>query len=290
MRVWEQTEVKENIPVYPVNITITKPELTFNIRGDQHIGLKCVNVPNMIAALKYEQTQHKDNIFVVDTGDIIENGLGSSIGHNYDVGVADPQEQIDEAIRVQNELDAHLYGDSFDTIDPCTRSKTRHAKRFGVIGNHEYRTRKQAGIWLNKQLYGPQVKGVVDGGIHCIISLKITNPTLKLSKTYKIYLAHRLTNSSAGISHATLMKNFGKKMKDIDADIYVCGHYHHKFVGCDYKFGSDGKKKKVMFVCNPSPADVTEYGLWAQYSPIGGGFYTNIYLPIEKHKNAYGII
>jgi len=290
MRVWEQSEVKENIPVYPVNISITKPELTLHVRGDQHIGLKCVNIPKMTAALKYEQDQHRDNIFVIDTGDMIENGLSSSIGHNYDAGISDPDEQVEEAKRLGNELDEHLYGDQYNSMEICTRSKTRHAKRIGVIGNHEYRTRKTSGIWLNKQLYGKEVKGVIDGGVRCIVSLRVQNRALGLIKTYKIYLAHRLTNSSAGISHATLLKNFNQVLKDVDADIYVCGHYHHKFVGCAHKFDSNGKKKKVMFVCNPSPADVTEYGLWGLYSPNGGGFYSNLYLPVEKHRNAYGII
>jgi hypothetical protein len=288
-RIWEQSEVPFDIPVYNVEVPIKGSFLTLNVRGDEHIGLNCINVDDMIEELIVCQEEAKGDIFAINTGDMIENALKKSIGHNYDIGIPDPDEQIDLAMRMQETLDRHLYGDKiYDQMKPCNRRNTKHAKRIGFIGNHEYRTRKESGVWLNKQLYSG--KGVIDGGVHAIISLTIVNKQLKLKRNYKIYAAHRLTNSSGGITHSTMLKNFSKKKSDIQADIYVCGHYHRRFVGIDHRFTFDGKKKKVMYVSNPSPAHTTEYGTWGLYSPTGPGYYTNIYLPIDRHEEPWGDI
>jgi len=175
-------------------------------------------------------------------------------------------------------------------MKPITRTRVKHARRFGVIGNHEYRTRRTSGIWLNKRLYGPEVPGCIDGGIHGIVSLKLINKKLKLKKTYKIYVAHRLTNSSASISHSTFMKNFNSKKADIEADIYVCGHYHREFIGSCTKYMSNGRRKKIMYVCCPSPAMNTEYGTWAMYKPAQSGYCTKLFLPLGKYEHPFGMV
>ena len=99
---------------------------------------------------------------------------------------------------------------------------------------------------------------------------------------FRIYLSHRLTNSAATISHATLLRNFQKKKADIEADIYVCGHYHRRFIVDDYKFNAEGKRKKVMYVCNPAPFSTVEYSEWALYSPSKSGMFVNLHLPIDE--------
>jgi hypothetical protein len=285
--IWEQTEVPGNIPIYNIEFPITGTELCLNVRGDQHIGLACVDVDEVVRVLMHEQNKYKDNMFVLDTGDLTENALKSSVGHNYDMLLNDPEKQIKAALAMQDKLDRNLYGEAlFNRMPACTRTRTKHARRLGVLGNHEYRTRKESGIWLNKRLYGG--KGVIDGGVQCIINLKIMNKKLKMSKTYRIYIAHRLTNSAAGIKMETMMANFRKKKADIPADIYVCGHYHRRFINPDYKYDTKGQKQKVLYVSNPSPADVTEYGLWGLYSPAGAGYHINVFLPIDPNEHAWG--
>lgn len=288
-RLWEQSEVPLSIPVYNVELPIQGSYATLNVRGDQHIGLNCISVEDMIEELMEEQEKAKGDMFSIDTGDMIENALKRSIGHNYDIGIPDPDEQIRVALDMQEVLDEHLYGaETYRSMKACNRRTTKHAKRIGFIGNHEYRTRKESGIWLNKQLYSG--RGVIDGGVHAIINLTVVNKKLRLRKTYRIYAAHRLTNSSGGITHETMIKNFKKKKADIQADIYVCGHYHRRIVGVDHRYDSNGKKQKVMYVSNPSPAHTTEYGTWGLYSPTGPGYHTNIYLPVDKYENPWGTV
>jgi len=284
---WEQEEVSNDIPVYNVDMKLNnKSYCVLQIRGDEHYGLRGLDEQFMIETLKTQQQKYRNNMLVLNTGDAIENSLKKSIGHNYDVQESDPDIQIKKIIEIYDELDKHLYGPKFNTMKACNRRSTRQARRFGVIGNHEYRTRKATGQWLNNLIYSG--KGVVDAGIHCLINLNLTNSELKLKKSYRIYMAHRLTNSASAISHATLLKNFQKKKADIDADIYVCGHYHRKYIDSDIKFTKDGKRKKVMYVCNPAPCLLTEYAAWAQYSPNDTGIFVNLYLPIDG--NMHGII
>ncbi len=287
---WEQDEIPIDIPVYNVEFELkNKSYIVLHVRGDQHVGLKGLDVDQLVNSYKKEQDSHRDNMFVIDTGDWIENGLKRSIGHNYDIGIADPTEQLQLALDIQDKLDTHLYGhNKIKTMKACTRKCTKHARRMGLIGNHEYRSRKESGIWLNNELYSG--KGVIDGGIHCIINIKLINKKLKLFKEYKIYAAHRLTNSAAGISTSSILKNFIKKKADVTADIYVCGHYHRKVVIPDVRYTSAGKKRKVLFVANPAPFDNTEYAKWAMYSPIDSGNFANVYLPIGDNENIYGIV
>jgi len=286
--IWEQSEITSDIPVYNVEFPITGSELVLQVRGDQHIGLNCIDLEEMEAEYLASQREYKDNMFVIDTGDFIENGLKTSIGHNYDLGIPDPDEQMIRAKALQIRLDKDLYGSSYNKMKPITRRTTKHARRIGLLGNHEYRSRKEAGVWLNKELYG--MKGVIDGGIRCILNLTVVNKQLKMRKTYTIHMAHRLTNSSAGISHTTMIKNFKATQAKIPCDIYACGHYHRRCLIADHRYDIKGKKHKVMYISNPSPADATEYGTWGLYSPTGAGYYTNMYLPVDPNKFAYGMI
>lgn len=280
MRPWEQDEAPLNIPVYNIRQIITHPFLTLHVRGDQHLGVAGIDVEEMVEVLKREQDQHRGHIFVVDTGDYIENSLKGSIGHNYDVSIPDPDKQLALALHTQETLDKHLYGESeYKAMKPVTRRSYKHARRVGLLGNHEYRSRRTSGIWLNKQLFAG--KGVLDGGIHCIINLELVNKKLKLKRVYRVYMAHRLTSSSESISYATILKNFAKKKGDVDADIYVVGHYHKRFIQSDVKYDANGRKKRVMYVVNPSPVGQSEYAIWNLYSPVQSAYYANLYLPID---------
>jgi len=283
---FEQEEAPINIPVFPIEIEIDRPALTLHVRGDQHIGLKGINIEEMKLAYKREQDQHRGNILVIDTGDLIENALKSSIGHNYDIGIPDPAEQLILAKELIEDCDSHLYGPSYASISPITKRNTKHCRHIGFVGNHEYRSRKTAGIWLNKELYSG--KGVLDGHIQAILKVTLINKKLKLRRTYRIHCAHRLTNTSASISSVTLFRGFQKKKSDIEADIFVCGHYHKRFIETDIKYDQEGQHKKLLFVCNPSPVGQVEYASWSLYSPIESAYYTNAYLPIEPNLRPWG--
>ena len=292
---WEQLEITGTIPIFKIHMELPGKETVavLSNRGDQHIGLESANIELMKADYKTTQDKYRGRLFVIDTGDYIENALKTSIGHNYDIAIADPDEQKRIAIDMQEELDEHLYGKqqyySMKFITLKNQKQARYARRIGFLGNHEYRTRRIGGCWLNRELYGG--RGVIDGWIQAFIDIKITNPRLKKvsAKTYRIWAAHRLTNS-AGTSVATLIKNFDKRKSLVNADIYVCGHYHRGFVVPSEKFSNDGKIKKVMYATNPSPAFPTEYAEWAMYTPIMSAYSNEIFLPIDKYDNAYSIV
>jgi len=286
---WEQQECSEDIPVYPINFELDHPFLTLHLRGDQHIGVRGIDVKAMKEVYIREQEQHKGHILVLDTGDIIENALKGSVGHNYDIAVPDPADQIKIALQLQEECDEHLYGKTvYASMMNVTRAKSKHARRVGMLGNHEYRSRRTSGVWLNDTLFAG--KGVLNGHIQCILKVMLTNKKLKLKKEYRIWVAHRLNNSSAGVSQGTLLKNFDGKKADIDADIYVCGHYHKRFLDSSIRYDQNGKKKKILFACNPSPVGQIEYAEWSMYRPIESAYYTNIYLPLDPTLNPWGKI
>jgi hypothetical protein len=279
---WEQEYVTHDIPVHEINMQLVgSTEAILQVRGDEHYGLRGLDDELMVTVLKSEQKRNRKNMLVLNTGDCIENANKRSIGHGFDIQEPDPVIQIREMVRIYENIDKHLYASKWRTMKSCKNRNPTHARKVGVIGNHEYRTRKDTGIWLNKELYGN--KGTIDAGIHCLIHFTIWTKKPKIEKTYKIYLAHRLTNSAAGISPATMIKNFQKKKADIDADIYVCGHYHRRFVLPDIKFNSEGKRKKVLYACNPAPCLMAEYAEWALYSPSESGIFLNLQLPIDDN-------
>lgn len=285
---WEQGECSEDIPVYSINFDIDHPFLVLHVRGDQHIGVRGIDINAMTEVYCREQEQHRGHMLVIDTGDIVENALKGSVGHNYDIAIPDPADQVKTALKFQDEVDAHLYGKTYKTMPAVTRVRTKHARRIGVIGNHEYRSRRTSGVWLNDTLFAG--KGVLNGHIQCILKITLTNNKLKLHKEYRVWCAHRLNNSSAGVSHSTLLKNFEAKKGDIDADIYVCGHYHKRFLDSSIRYDINGKKKKILYVCNPSPVGQLEYAEWSMYRPIESAYYTNIYLPLDPNLNPWGKI
>ena len=103
-------------------------------------------------------------------------------------------------------------------------------------------------------------------------------------------LFRSLTNSATSITHSTMIKNFQKTKGNIQCDIYACGHYHRRFLISDHRYDEKGKKQKVMFISNPSPAEATEYGTWGLYPPTGAGYYTNMYLPVDPNMYPYGYV
>ena len=280
MAQWEHSETfNQSIQVYNIELPITRDYAMIQVRGDEHIGHKSLNINEMKQTLLKEQAKYKDHMLVINTGDMIENILKTSTGSANELAIADPADQLSTALKLYEELDKDLYGSKYDSVS-CTRKHTKDARRIGIIGNHEYRSRIASGVWLNKQLYGS--KSVIDGGIHCIVNLKIVNKSKKLARTFRIYITHRLAHSTS-ISDTTLLNHFKDKKAIIDADIYVCGHYHKDFAFSDTKYDSYGKVKKIMYICNPSPI-VGEYATVAMYNPIINGYFKNIKIPILKNE------
>ena len=73
---------ESTIPVYRITVPITKDELTLSISGDWHYGVRNVSKSEILRVAHKESDQHRGNIFRILTGDMMENALKSSEGHN----------------------------------------------------------------------------------------------------------------------------------------------------------------------------------------------------------------
>lgn len=272
-----------NIPVYNITVPITKSELTLRVCGDFHYGIRGVDKEQLITTLKREQDQHRGNQFILYPGDIVENNLNNSIGHGYDIEIRDPDDQVKHMKDALLKLQRHLYGQT-----AFKKLSTKHLNKVlsaGVIGNHEYRSRNAAGLWLQEQMYGPAK--ILDMRIQGLINLKVVNKKLKMEKTYRIFMSHRPNNSNASAIE-TILRAIRKKKADVQADIYVFGHYHRRLIYPDGAYNNEGKFKKVLYVVNPSPILYAEYADWAGFSPLNSAWYINIYLPIDQNLYPYG--
>lgn len=272
---------------------ITGSEAIVNVCGDFHYGVRGIESSEIESSLNQAAEENKGNIFRIFTGDIVENALKTSVGHNYDIAVPDPAVQKAHMIEVLKNTTKKLYGEAqwkktaIDKIVPGVCCNDIRA--IGVEGNHEYRTRKAAGQWLSKEIYEPAK--ILHAGMNAIIELTIKNSKLKLQKTYKIYVAHR-PSSTNSTSIESILRAFKKKQASFPGiDMLVFGHYHKRFIQADGYFDSDEDTfKKIMYVINPSPMCNAEYAEEAGYPPLAIGYYVNIYLPLDKNLQPYGIV
>lgn len=271
-----------NIPIYRVTVPINSSELVLNIRGDFHYGVRGVDITEMVKVLEREQDQHRGNMFVLYTGDLIENNLTNSIGHGYDIAIRDPHQQKTEMRDALIKLQRHLHGSRFRRVK--TEGDLSGLLAAGVVGNHEYRSRNASGQWIQEEMYAPAK--ILDMRIKGVLELTIINHRLKISKSYRIFLSHRPNNSNA-TAVETILRSIKKKKGDISADVYVYGHYHRRIVSPDGMYNPNGEFKKILYVVNPSPITYMEYADWGGYSPLAAGWYVNIYLPLERERYPY---
>lgn len=237
--------------------------------------------------------ENKGNIFRIFTGDLVENALKTSVGHNYDIEVPDPADQKAAMIDCLKKTTKKLYGEALwkkvDIDKAVAGAKLTDIRAIGVEGNHEYRTRKASGQWLSKEIY--EAAKIVHAGMGAIVELTIQNKKLKMEKTYRIYVAHRPSKTDA-TSTESILRAFRKKQSSFPGiDVMVFGHFHKRFIQADGYFDSNEEVyKKILYVINPSPMRNAEYAEEAGYPPLSIGHYVNIYLPLDKHLQPYGIV
>jgi hypothetical protein len=264
-----------------LNITLPVSTLvtTLFTSGDIHYGVKGVSLNDFVTESKKEFAATPDK-FLILTGDNTENSIAGSPGHGYDVEVKDPQKQMDHMSEALKQISKSLYGSAWNNYDRTTNG----CKAVGLIGNHEYRTRKSSGIWLSEQQYYPGK--ILDAKVSALIKLTLVHKKLKLSKTYTIFASHRPYCSDASTLES-IIRSCRRKKADIPADIYCYGHFHRKVAIPDSCFDGNGKFKKVLYAINPSPMCNVEYADWAGYSPLNVGWFQKVYLPLDPVKHAW---
>jgi len=279
------------IPIYRITLPITGANAVLNVCGDFHYGVRGVESCEIESSLNQVTEKNKGNIFRIFTGDIIENALKTSIGHNYDLAVGDPATQKSHMIDLLKNTTKKLYGDSvwkkLEINSNVSELKYNDIRAIGVEGNHEYRSRKQSGQWVGKEMY--EAAKIISAGMNAIIELTIKNVKLKMQKTYKIYVAHRPSSTSA-TSYESILRAFRKKQCSFPGvDILVFGHFHRRFIQADGYFDSETNKfKKILYIINPSPMSDAEYAEEAGYPPLAIGHYINCYLPLDS--DPWGIV
>ena len=241
-------------------------------------------------ALNNVVDKHRENIFRVFTGDLIENQLKTSVGHNYDVAISDPAVQKSDMIEILTDTNKYLYGKEWNKLRINNKSNEfNNIRSVGVEGNHEYRTRKLAGQWISTDMH--EAAKVLDLKMQAIVELTIVNKKLKKETTYRMFIAHRLSKTNA-CSPEAILRGFIKKQSTLPGiDVIIMGHTHNKFLSAGtYTDVKTGETKKVLYVVNPSPMGAVEYALEAGYPPLDSGFYQNIHLPLDPSIPIWGVV
>lgn len=275
------------IPIYNVMFGIKSAEATLNVAGDFHYGIRGIEEDEIVRQLTVPK---KKDMFRIYTGDLVENSLKTSVGHNYDIAVPDPSDQVATMKKILTKVTKAQVGPkNWKNYEAPTKEHHECTLAAGVGGNHEYRTRKLSGQWIADEIY--KEAKVLPMGQEGIIQLTLFNKKLNIDRTYMIYVAHAPGKTNA-TSIESIMRSFRKKQSTLPGiDIIVFGHYHRRFIQSSGYFDAKNDVfKKVLYVINPSPLTSVEYAIEAGYPPNEAGYSIDIYLPIEQTKQPYGVI
>lgn len=275
-----------SLPLYKITVPITGTTLHLSVSGDYHFGVKGVSVDDITKCLKAENKEFKGNLFRLYMGDLIENALKTSVGHNYDIDTPDPQVQKDTMKKALLDVSKDLYGTKFKSIKLGSMS---NVLQLGCTGNHEYRSRKMAGQWIERDMYHPAKIPAI--GTRAIVELTATNKKMRVSRKYKIFFAHRPSSTTATSEEAILRCMRRKRAEIPGCDIYAFGHFHKRFIFPDGYFDTDtGEFKKALYVVCPSPMANIEYADVAGYAPLLTGYTVRVQLPLDPNQQPFGIV
>jgi predicted phosphodiesterase len=252
-----------------------------NISGDWHYGVKGVSKQDIIEGLDSSvPDKERQDTFRFLTGDLIENSLKTSIGHNYDVEIPDPAVQKKDVIDILKRTTKKLYGPCWNKVCVDPSKVLTQARCLAVSGNHEYRSRKLSGQWLTEEMC--KEANIVYGGMESIVELTIYNKRLQMERTFRIFIAHR-PSSKDSTSIESILRAFKRKQAVMPGvDVIIFGHMHRKFAQADGYFDSNENRfKKILYLVNPSPMACSEYASDAGYPPLSTGWSQKFCLPLS---------
>lgn len=232
-------------------ITVLGDWFNLYVFGDWHLGSADSDQKRIEDTAKFLSKKKSSEAGVILVGDLIENVLPGSKGTPFELSIPDPDKQAETACDYIRSFSHLILG--------------------SVEGNHELRSRKRTGQFVNKsmmeKIYGPDAKNRYLG-LNGLIHLTFKNSKGKKLYTYTIYVTHGNGNSS------TLSGKYMKihSLRDMaKADIYVQGHLHCKLGMCDYINESNIIKKRA-FVCCSSYLFEASYAQEFGYRPTDFGF------------------
>ena len=229
------------------NLGHTVKEFKIIPLGDLHIGSKecdLKGIQKLINQIKYEE-----DTYCILTGDIINNGIKSSVSDVYEETMT-PQEQQDYAV---------------DLLRPI-KDKILAA----ISGNHEHRTIKDTSNDPMRYIMGMIGKLDVysrDGAV-IFISFGSNKFRDNIQHTVSIYSIHGKLGGGRklGLGHVQALNEV------IDADIYTHSHTHKPGAARQSYFRTDTRWKTVtlvdrLYVNTASLLDYGGYGQRAAYAP-----------------------
>ena len=242
---------KEKLPIIRKTISTGIDFFTLVALGDIHYGQEACDVEAVKETVAYLAKKDPKNYGVVLTGDLIENVIIGSKGSPFEMTEADPEKQIEQVSEILAPIKKHI-------LMMCD-------------GNHEDRTRKNTGMSPSKSIARNLDCHNVYVGYHGILELTLQH-NKNHKETYDVYVEHGCGSVPKNISaRVTKMETI---QKQIDADVYIKGHVHHKnAVAKEVWKKRNGVmvKRKVMFTSNGSYLMDPEYAIRSGFEPTTPG-------------------
>lgn len=241
-------EKKDPLPLVRKTISTSIDFFTLVALGDIHYGQEACDVEAVEETVDYLSKKDPKNYGVVLTGDLIENVIIGSKGSPFEMSEPDPDKQVDKVSELLTPIKKHI-------LMMCD-------------GNHEDRTKKNTGISPSKCI--ARNLGCTYVGYHGILELTLQHKSHK--EVYDVYVEHGCGSVPKNIS--SRIAKMESIQKQIDADIYIKGHVHHKnAVSKEVWKKRNGimVKRKVMFTSNGSYLMDPEYAIRSGFEPTTPG-------------------
>lgn len=170
--------------------------------SDLHIGCKEYSHKEFLKYKKY--ILEKENRFCFINGDLINNGVKSSVTNIYEE-VLTPREQIEEAVAELGSLKDRIWG--------------------YIRGNHEYRTDRESGI--SPAEFIAYKLGIPYLGVQALFKIKFGMNRHKRPSYYTLYATH---GHGGGRMKGGKANNLDRLKNIVMADVYCMGHTHTKVI------------------------------------------------------------
>lgn len=242
------SEAKSKLPIIRKNVKSTSEWYTLIAFGDIHLGHNSCDEEAAAEMVKWIAKKSINECGVVLTGDLIENVLPSTKGSLFEMKYPSPDKQVE----VVTEL-----------LKPM-------AKNILMVcdGNHEDRTQRTAGITISKTI--AKDLGAPYVGYHGMLDLTLQHG--KQKQLYSIYVEH-----GCGAIPRSVGGRYNRLesiQKQVEADIYIKGHIHHKCVFSKRvwkRVNGNTVKRKIMFASNGSYLQDAEYAIRSGFEPTEAG-------------------
>lgn len=233
------------------DIVVTNEWYNLSLFGDWHLGNMDTDEEKVSDVSDFLGKKKKNEYGVILLGDLVENVVPGSKGNPFELKIPDPSNQSSRAAGYIK--------------------KFKNLVLASVEGNHELRTRKRTGQFLNQaileKVYGEDVAKNIYFGYNGMLILQFKNSKGKNLAKYRIFVTHG--NGNATSVSGKLGKIYTLRDR-ADADIYVQGHLHLKLGMCDYIMKENVLRKRVFASCSSYLIEAS-YAQEAGYKPTDYG-------------------